>query len=391
MKLSKYFLLMIVLTVVMSGCTPSSISVPPTLEVKNTLMPTMTQTVPTEITPTSTPDPVLFFMPLPLNADYYGPEYLSPDTKWIALYLPRSKKISGITNIFAQILISQRGSGIWTEVLSEDEQIDPSYEFAYSPDNHYLAAQGRSGIWIIDLQNFNNKTHYNLPILQRTIFNFKWTPDSKSVLFAIEDKQYILAQLELDGMVKYLLTIQNVFQGKNKLELYDSLFFQGITFSPDGKKFAYVSALPEAGGCPELWIYDLITGKNDLSVGNECVTSRQPIWSPTVSMIAFMGYDEINLFDLQSKTITPIYKMKDGSNVTRLFWSHDGKKILFNDPSFTNKHSPIFIYDIDKKDLRTVLMGEYLPIGWGASDDSIFVVYQPWDSAEKYLQEIRID
>jgi Tol biopolymer transport system component len=351
----------------------------------------MTQTVPTEIIPTSTTDLVLFSMPLPLNADYYGPEYFSPDSKWIALYLPQSKKTFGITNIFAQILISQRDSGIWTEVLSEDEQVDPSFEFAYSPDNHYLAAQGRSGIWIIDLQNFNSKTHYNLPILQSTVFNFKWTPDSKSVLFAIENKQYILAQLELDGRVKYLLTIQNVFQGKNKLELYDSLFFQGITFSPDGKKFAYVSALPEAGGCPKLWIYDLMTGNNELNVGNECVTSRQPIWSPTVSMIAFMGYDEINLFDLQSKTITPIYKMKDGSNVTRLFWSHDGKKILFNDPSFINKHRPIFIYDIDKKELRTVLMGEYLPIGWGNSDDSIFVVYQPWNSAEKYLQEIRID
>lgn len=387
MRIRNSLFLLIIFTLVMSGCTPATTSTLPAATSTYTMVPTMTQTVPMEIYPTFTPDPVLFSMLLPLNADNFGPEFLSPDSKWVVLEYTHLL-VSGRDGEFANILLSQRGSGIWTEILSEDELIDPLYLIAFSPDNHYLAALGRDGIWIINLQDINEKTYYYVKRLGRTSFSLTWTPDSKSVLFAIEDEKYILAQLDLEGNIKPILTISDVFPGQTKLEVNDGLYFVRVTFSPDGKKMAYVTGSPGSKGCFEVWKYDFETGKKELIVDDEYDISLDPIWSPDGSMIAFVGYHNIDLLDLNTRSAIKIYKKNDTSPTDNIFWSPDGKSIVFDDYFDLNYH--IILYNIENKELRTVLVGDYHLTSWGTADNSVFVVYNSYPSEEYYLQEIKI-
>ncbi len=388
MRMRNFLFLLIIFTLVMSGCTPSPTSTLPVATSTYTMVPTMTQTVPMEIYPTYTPDPVLFSMLLPSNADNFGPEFLSSDSKWVVLEYTHLL-VSGKDGEFANILISQRESGKWTEILTEDEMIDPLYLFAFSPDNHYLAALGREGIWIINLQDINEKTYYYVKRLGRTPFALTWTPDSKSVLFAIEDEKYILAQLDLEGNIKPILTISDVFPGQTKLEVNDGLYFVRVTFSPDGKEMAYVTGAPGSKGCFEVWKYNFETGKKELIVDDEYDISIVPLWSPDGSKIAFVSYQEIDLLDLNTKSAIKIYKKNDTLSTDNIFWSPDGKSIVFDDYFDSDFH--IILYDIENKELRTVLVGNYNLTSWGTTNNSIFVEYHPLHSNERYLQEVRIE
>jgi Tol biopolymer transport system component len=348
----------------------------------------MTQTVPTGIVPTSTPNPVLYSEVLPANITLLHGTHLSSGSTWI-VDDKGNNTVDSRKGTFANILLSRRGSGIWTEVLSDDELNDPSYGFAFSPNNHYLAALGWSGVWIIDLQDLSNRIHYNAPVMRIRGFHFTWTPDSKSVLFVIEDEKDFLVQMDLNGKVKPILTISEVFQGKTKLEYLDSLAFVSVTFSPDGTKMAYVPAFPGKTGFLELWMYDLVTEKKELIIDNDRNISQYPIWSPVGSLIVFVKYNQIILFDLKTKSSTIVYYMQEGSNTTSLYWSPDGKRIVFDEYLDANYY--IYTYDIDKKELRTVLKGLYYLLSWGTTNNSIFVGYYPVHSNERYLQEVRIE
>jgi Tol biopolymer transport system component len=388
MKIRKANYLLIFLIIVTSGCIFENPSAVPLPIDNNKIKPTMTQTMPTEISATFIPNPILFSELLPKKDILLREENISPDHKWI-VYDLYNLTFAGKRGVFANIMLSQRGSGVWVAVLSEEELVDNGYQFSFSPDNHYLAALSRSGIWIIDLQDLNNKTHYNLPILVGAGFDLTWTPDSKSVLFAVEDEKYILAQLGLDGNIKPVLTISDVFQGKTKLKPKEAFYFRGVTFSPDGSKMAYVSFDPEKEGCPDLWIYDLATKKKELVLGNGCNISFRLIWSPTGSTIAFVSHISIYLFDLNTKSLYPIYIKTEGSTSDRLSWSPDGKRIIFDDFFDSNYH--LYAYDVIKNELISIISGKYLLISWGTTDNSIFVEYMPLHSDGKYLQEIRIE
>lgn len=387
MRIRNSLFLLIIFTLVMSGCTPATTSTLPTATSTYTMVPTMTQTVPTEIIPTSTPDPVLYSEILPANITLLHGNHLSPDSTWIVDSI-NNLPVPGRKGTFINILLSRRGSGVWTEVLSDDEMFDLGFLFAFSPDNHYLAARGSSGIWIIDLQDLSRKTHYKLPLFPLTGFDIAWTPDSKSVLFAIEDEKDFLVQMDLNGKVKPILTFSEVFLGKTKLEHLEGLSFQSVTFSPDGTKMAYVPAFPGKTGFLELWMYDLVTEKKELIIDNDRNISQQPIWSPVGSLIAFVKSSQIILFDLKTKSSTIVYNMKEGSNTTSFYWAPDGKKIVFDE--YLDSDYYIYSYDIEKKELNTILIGNYWLISWGTTNSSIFVEYIPYPPEEDYLQEIRI-
>jgi TolB protein len=104
-------------------------------------------------------------------------------------------------------------------------------------------------------------------------------------------------------------------------------------FSPDGKKIAFVS--DRSGGSPQIYVKDLITGKDKrLTFTSDMLIGRyntSPAWS-SLDRIAFSGMinEQINIYTMDS----------DGSNLRRLTynqgrneepcWSADGRYIVFS-------------------------------------------------------------
>ena len=113
-----------------------------------------------------------------------------------------------------------------------------------------------------------------------------------------------------------------------------------VTFSPDGKQFAYVREHSTQGPTSELVIAD-IDGSNQrvLFAGKVAVdwfSTFGPSWSPDGKYVASgvrrldaAGYSNgISLFDMSGKVTELVPKLK--GEVARMVWLHDGSGLVFS-------------------------------------------------------------
>lgn len=135
------------------------------------------------------------------------------------------------------------------------------------------------------------------------------------------------------------------------------------TFSPDGRKMAFVS---ERSGQPQIFVYDFSSGKTQrLTFSGRYNT--QPAWSPNGDKIAFSTWEsggEINIFVINS----------DGSALTQLTaqagenespsWSPDGRMIVFT--SNRQGVKKLYVMMADGKNQRPLLTmsGEQMQPAW---------------------------
>jgi TolB protein len=99
------------------------------------------------------------------------------------------------------------------------------------------------------------------------------------------------------------------------------------SWSPDGKKIAYVSF---EGKNSAIYVQDILTGKRDRVAAFEGINSA-PSWSPEGSRLAMTlskdGNTEIYIMSLHSKTLK---RMTNHSGIdTEPTWSPDGRKLAF--------------------------------------------------------------
>jgi serine/threonine protein kinase len=145
------------------------------------------------------------------------------------------------------------------------------------------------------------------------------------------------------------------------------------TWSPDGKKIAFVS---DRAGPQHIYVMDS-DGRNVKQLTNGQNHNRVPGWSPDGRRLAF-----------NSNRDGPweIYVMEaDGSGQTRLTgegefsgdpaWSPDGKKIAFTSKRGPQKGMRLLVMDADGKNVRTL----------STTDNSFGFVYPAWSPDGKQI------
>ncbi len=125
----------------------------------------------------------------------------------------------------------------------------------------------------------------------------------------------------------YTLEIAD-FDGKSaQVLLTSSAPLLSPTWSPDGRKLAYVSFENRRS---EVWIQEIYTGKRSKLASFKGKNSA-PAWSPDGRKLALSlskdGNSELYLFDLQQKTMQRITRNRGAD--TEPVWSRDGSKIAF--------------------------------------------------------------
>ena len=127
-----------------------------------------------------------------------------------------------------------------------------------------------------------------------------------------------------------------------------------VTFSPDGKQFAYVREHSMQGPTSELVIADMDGGNQRVlftgKIAVDWFDKHGPSWSPDGKFIAAgmskldaAGYsNDISLFDMNGKMTELVPKLK--GQVARVVWLHDGSGLVFSaTPSILATNSQLFI------------------------------------------------
>jgi serine/threonine protein kinase/Tol biopolymer transport system component len=195
---------------------------------------------------------------------------------------------------------------------------------AISPDGKYVVSvvdeAGKQSLWLR-----NVPTGSNTQILEADAFPIRspgFSPDANYIFYrkAADATQTVFVMYRMP-----------VLGGTPQVLARD--VDQGPTFSPDGKRMAYMRA-----NDPETGKYRLLTSNLDGS--DEKVLQIAPLpfpdnlsWSPDGKRIAFISYSQstapgqISIFEIASGRDTPLTSFAD-KTFTDLTWNPDGRGIL---------------------------------------------------------------
>ncbi len=134
------------------------------------------------------------------------------------------------------------------------------------------------------------------------------------------------------------------------------------TFSPDGKKMAFVS---KRSGTPQIHIQDT-DGGNAYRITYEGRYNTQPVWSPAGDRIAYSGMKDgrIDIYVIGSDGRGNVQLTREAGNNEHPSWSPDGNMIAFS--STRTGTSKIFIMTASGTDQRQLLdlAGEQTSPAW---------------------------
>lgn len=200
----------------------------------------------------------------------------------------------------------------------------------FSPDGKKITllidrfddGERRFYIWVYNIGEWHNPTLLLSYLSEMRGSGIKWAPDSQSIAVSYLENGYALSILSLDGTYKNLLTYEDV-----QREEGDGQELFGPTWSPDGKKIAYVNADFLDEHPVQLRTVEIATGKKELLYsGKPEEAGVKPIWSPDGEKIAFSCSMKkacpVYIYNIKNQTISSIGNFHLGS---QLVWSPDGK------------------------------------------------------------------
>jgi len=168
---------------------------------------------------------------------------------------------------------------------------------------------------------------------------------------------YITVNKQRDGNKTYTLQIADADGHSPQILLESPEPLLSPSWSPDGKKLAYVSF---EGKNSAIFVQDIKTGKRDKVAANKGINSA-PAWSPDGTRLAMTlskdGNTEIYIMHVASKSLQRITRNK--AIDTEPNWSNDGKKLAFT----SDRGGSPQIYEIsvlgDGKAKRLTFEGTY--------------------------------
>ena len=248
---------------------------------------------------------------------------LSPDGRWLAIgtFLDDSTFTVWIKDMVEPI------SSEWIELFTDATPLLDAPNVKFSPDGKNLAIVTTNEIWFYNTGDWKHRQRFAAETYMRF---YNWSPDNQGIAVAIQSNGNILYYLKMDGTKVPLLKYTDVFpEGEPELDptakVYSDMdfFHWGPSWSPDGKKLAYVT-YRESG--VELWTLEIASGKKEMLASG--IKGYKPIWSPDGKKIALIGA-EILVFDVENKTLTSYLT---GNFILTLdyIWSPDSSRLALH-------------------------------------------------------------
>lgn len=320
------------------------------------------------------------------------------DQGWVVTYCSNG---TGNQTGYA-LYIEQLGSTSWTRILSSEVfQYIPAASF--SPDESLLAITDGGGnrllivntdIWqieqVIDLHYANGD-----PI---------WSPDGRKIAMFTANRygdEPIIEVISLDGSINPVLSGNDLFPGEKKPEEFMVLpypFF-GPTWSPDGKKLAflaYTNSFTWKGD--QLWQIDIDSGEKELLLSGDI--GNYPVWSPDGGKIALINQNNMNnqsqnkvslvVFYLSEKKMETILEVVGASGYSLIdskpYWSPDNEYIAIQE--FTgNDSSGLYVVSVETGLVEKLKDGLYYPtpIQWTPDGKSIVVHEDQYPNSDELI------
>ena len=192
-------------------------------------------------------------------------------------------------------------------------------------------------------------------------------------------------EIETAGSKKYQIISSDFDRHGEQLLLESESPIMSLSFSPDGKKLAYVSF---EEGVSQIFIQDIGTGSRGSIAKFQGVNSA-PSWSPDGKKMAmalsFSGVTKLYIMDIKQKVLK---KLTSGKSIdTEPYWLKDGSGIVF---SSNRTGSPqIHRYGFATKTIQQLTHHGQYNVAPQVSADGRFLVYLT--KIDKRLQVVAQD
>ena len=206
-----------------------------------------------------------------------------------------------------------------------------------------------------------------------------WSPDGKKYAFLSNRKSDYLSRTKL-----YVYDVE-----LKKLQLIKPGVNYSLSWSPDGSRIAYTKTskpTPMFSHYNDIYIYDFTARKEQQITKNR--RAHDPAWSPDGSKIMYVvtsdGTQNLELIDLESKTMTMMTDFKNGEQIFTPKWSPDNRTCVVSISRRNERDLMLFdvidrslsmlVEEADARDAVFTIDGSAILFSWDKT--GIFNVYR---------------
>lgn len=255
---------------------------------------------------------------------------------------------------------------------------------------------------LFDLHKKTEQIIYSTEKTPEDILCVDISPDNKTFIFSLHDILYgeKLALMEKNG--GSLQTLIDYAHGEP---------YNGISWSPDGKKIAIVRGKK---GAKEL-LFDLYVmspqGSEVKKVSDVSLYSGKPSWSPDSKKIVFTGYGSMDWTTQRNEEISKkglvslslgVFIVDIETGITRKIidsgfspsWSPDGQSIAYYEPVPYSNRENLNLFDVKSQSIKTIFKAGAFSdlIAW--SPDGKYILYprfKKFSMGRQFLEVYSLD